>query len=340
MAPLGQKLLSVFGLLAASLSSLGLAGIIDRDLAYSTDLLNVLPRAPTTKLDWPCLPDKRRPRKEAKDPGAKVGVLPYTAAIIAAGNENHVPGGIGTNGTIAARHASKYHESRALAKRLGGAISTLYNEAVVQVPTDGGYIIYWQTYLNDPEDLIIATRDLSGCTVVVVCSPHVALMAHVWERRDDDTWLLDPLGPAQTAEDAEFVVAASTLMDSLLGVLGGNALNGYGGWLPRESTTVHVIAPASNPDYDDDLNPWYAAQVPQNLIYPNQAPALVSMVTAKVGCADRGEILTYRRRYSNDPDHGTDDRDKVVLAPYILQGHTYVNLMWDDDQLKPIVQIN
>lgn len=211
---------------------------------------------------------------------------------------------------------------------------------MVQVPTDGGYIIYWQTYLNDPEDLIIATRDLSGCTVVIVCSPHVALMAHVWERRDDATWLLDPLGDAQTAQDAEFVVAASTLLDSLLSELGGNALNGYGGWLPRESTTVHVIAPASNPDYDDDLNPWYAAHVPQNLIYPNQAPALVSMVTAKVGCVDRGEILTYRRRYSNDPDHGTDDRDKVVLAPYIVQGHTYVNLMWDDNQLKPIVQIN
>lgn len=43
MAPLGQRLLLVFGLVAGFLSSLGLARIIDRDLVWSTDLLNVLP---------------------------------------------------------------------------------------------------------------------------------------------------------------------------------------------------------------------------------------------------------------------------------------------------------
>lgn len=43
MAPLGQKLLSVFGLVAAFQSSLVAARNIDHDLVYSTDLLNLLP---------------------------------------------------------------------------------------------------------------------------------------------------------------------------------------------------------------------------------------------------------------------------------------------------------
>ena len=43
MATLGQRLLLVFGLWAAFLSSLGLARIIPRDLLYSTDLVNLLP---------------------------------------------------------------------------------------------------------------------------------------------------------------------------------------------------------------------------------------------------------------------------------------------------------
>lgn len=211
---------------------------------------------------------------------------------------------------------------------------------MVKVPTDGAYLIYWQFYVNTPEDLIIATNDLSGCTVVIVSSPHVVLMAHVWERRDEATWLTDPFGPAQQAKDAEFVTAGSNLLDTLTNELGGNALNGYGGWLPRDSTTVHVVAPAANPDYDDNLNPWYTPLTTHNLIYQNGATSLLSMATAKIGCVDRGEILTYRRRYSNDQNHGTDDRDKIAIAPYIVQGHTYVNLMWDDNQMKSIAQIN
>jgi hypothetical protein len=43
MAPLGQKLLSVFGLVAAFQSSLVTARNIDTDFVYSTDLLNLLP---------------------------------------------------------------------------------------------------------------------------------------------------------------------------------------------------------------------------------------------------------------------------------------------------------
>lgn len=221
----------------------------------------------------------------------------------------------------------------------------MYNEALVKVPTDGGYLIYWQLYAQSPEELIIATNDLSGCTVIIVSSPHVALMAHVWERRDEATWLTDPFGPAQKAQDASFVTAGSILLDTLLGVLGGNALNGYGGWLPRDSTTVHIVAPAANPDYDTNNvpgrdNPWYTPLTSQGLIYQDATHNLLSMTRQKIGCYDRGEILTYRRRYSNDPDHGTDDRDKIAIVPYIMQGHTFVNLMWDDNNLKPIAQIN
>jgi hypothetical protein len=210
-------------------------------------------------------------------------------------------------------------------------------------------IIYWQYYINSPEDLIIATSDLSGCTVVVVSSPLVVLMAHVWERRDQDNWLMDPYGEAQKAKDAEFVAAGSTLLDTLLSELGGNALNGYNNWLPRDSTTVHVIAPAANPDYDDPAtknpdydvsNPWYTILNEKSLIYENAAKNLLSMTTAKIGSLDQGEILTGRRRYSNDPKHGTDDRDKIAIAPYIMDGHTFVNMMWDDNQLKPITRIN
>ena len=174
-------------------------------------------------------------------------------------------------------------------------------------------------------------------------------MAHVWERRDENSWLMDPYGEAQRAKDAEFVAAGSVLLDSLLSELGGNALNGYNNWLPRASTTVHVIAPAANPDYDEEainnpdsfrINPWYTILNDYGLIYDNAAKSLLSMTTAKIGSIDQGEILTYRRRYSNDPDHGTDDRDKIAVAPYIVDGHTYVNLMWDDNKLKPIAQIN
>lgn len=174
-------------------------------------------------------------------------------------------------------------------------------------------------------------------------------MVHVWERRDDQTWLSQPNGPAQRAKDTEFVSAGDSLLQSLLVTLGGNAANGYNNWLPRATTTVHVIAPAANPDYDDPRhiqffqgNPWYTREggTRNGLIYQNAADSLLTMATRKVGCIDRGEVLTYRRRFSNDIDHGTDDRDKIALVPYILNRHTYVNLMWDDNRLKPVTQIN
>ena len=172
-------------------------------------------------------------------------------------------------------------------------------------------------------------------------------MAHVWERRDEDTWLIQPNGPDQRAKDDDFVTAGSNLLDTLLQEVGGNRANGYNGWLPADSTTVHVIAPAENPDYNEqseqngyNLNPWYTLKSRQGLIYENAATSLLSMAVRKMGSLDQGEILTYRRRYSNDPLHNTDDRDKIAIVPYIINGHTYVNLMWDDNQLKPIAQIN
>lgn len=213
------------------------------------------------------------------------------------------------------------------------------------MPTDGAYIIYWQAYATTPEELIIATNDLSGCTVIIVSSPHVVLMAHVWERRDEASWLVDPFGQGQQAKDAEFVAAGSTLLDTLIMELGvgANAANNFNGWLPRDSTTIHIVAPAANPDYDNPSNPgdnpWYTILTQQNLVYQDATTALLGMTSLKIGSLN-GEILTYRRRWSNDADHGTDDRDKIAISPYIMDGHTFVNLMWDDNQLKPIAQIN
>lgn len=239
------------------------------------------------------------------------------------------------------------------------AITQLYIKADTTVATDGGKLIYWQekdktlkpsgnskrTPIKNPEDHIIATADLSGCTVVIVSSPFVALMAHVWERRDEDTWLLEPKGKDQKAKDAEFIAMGEKLLDGLvtlgLGV-GASKANQYNGWLPSVSTTVHVVAPASNPDYDNNLgNPWYTYITEKGLIYEDAAKGILSKAAEKFGVPmEYAELHTYRRRYSTDPDHGLDDRDKIVLVPYIYNGHTYVNMMWDDNKLKPIAQIN
>ena len=189
----------------------------------------------------------------------------------------------------------------------------------------------------------------------------MAILAHVWERRDEQTWLDFPFGTAQQAKDREFVDAGMSMLDQLLANLPGNAANGFHGWLSRADTTLHVIAPAANPDYSTEdfsnngnsdgnpnansnaniwTNPWYTSFVTKGLIYQNAAEMLLKSARTKIGCIDDGEILTYRRRWSNDPDHRTDDRDKIALAPYIFEKRTYVNLMWDDNKLKPITRLN
>ena len=94
------------------------------------------------------------------------------------------------------------------------------------------------------EDLIMSTNDLSGCTVAVVSSPFAAIMIHVWERRagrnDNNTWLTDPYGPAQQAEDAEFISKGVELMTGMLAGMGGSVADGYNGFFPAESTSVLV----------------------------------------------------------------------------------------------------
>lgn len=195
----------------------------------------------------------------------------------------------------------------------------------------------------------MSTHDLSGCTVLVISSPFVAFMVHVWERRDEATWLLEPFSAAQQQQDQEFVAQGLSLVDTLIAGLrpGANLANNYNGYFPRGSTTVHVIAPRANPDYDDPnsmfqgLNPWYTHLEPQKLIYPNQAKVLLEQACDKFGIPrTAGHLSTYRRRYSNDVDHALDDRDKIVLAVYKHGEHHFVNMYWDDDKFQTITQLN
>lgn len=54
-------------------------------------------------------------------------------------------------------------------------------------------------------------------------------MAHVWGRRDEENWMVEPYGPGQQAKDKEFVDAGSKLLDTLLAEVGGSAEDGYAG---------------------------------------------------------------------------------------------------------------
>lgn len=203
----------------------------------------------------------------------------------------------------------------------------------------------------DVEDQIIATGDLSGCSVLIVASPFAIIMIHVWERRANENaeWLLNPTGEAQQRMDAEFIAKGWELLRWALVPFGGSQANGYNGWFPRSSTVVQVIGPAANPDYigsDTTPNPWYTAGNffnPLGFIYQ---PALNGLQMMAVNGLIPGRLFTqsrrdfYRRRYSNDIEHGMDDREFIVIKPMIMPNfEVWAITHFDDDQAVPLVRL-
>lgn len=203
-------------------------------------------------------------------------------------------------------------------------------------------------WFQDIESQVVATNDLSGCTVVVIASPFASFMVHVWERRanEDSAWLLAPQGAEQQAQDIEFLAKARELINMFLDATGGTLENGYNGWFPIDSTTVQVVAPAANPDYDPLGNPWYTfgdARNPMRLIYRPAAETLMQLASTLVipdRMATQARIHSYRRRYSNDPLHGTDDREFIILKPLIMDnGEVWLQMLYDDDKGWPIARL-
>ncbi|KAF2202248.1 hypothetical protein GQ43DRAFT_439846 [Delitschia confertaspora ATCC 74209] len=233
---------------------------------------------------------------------------------------------------------------------------------------------YKVTSTKDIEDQIVSTEDLSGCTVLIVASPLAVIMIHIWERRDNDIvsgtdqqgWLYDPTGAKQQAKDMEFAekgkeLLTALLMSCVIDIATGehkvpSIENGYNGWYPYDTTSVFVIGPGANPEYEQPnslwRNPWYtdptintnddsANTIRQ--IYPNAAKTLIKMAEALVipNAPDgRSKYYTYKRRYSNDPLHHTDDSEFIVLKPKIMSnGEVWTVMYWDDDKSRPIVRM-
>lgn len=199
------------------------------------------------------------------------------------------------------------------------------------------------------EDQIIATKDLSGCTVLVIGSPFVIIMIHVWERRAEkgSKWMLENEGSDQMDQDLEFVKKGQELLETILVGFGGNLNKGFGGYLPLDKTSIHIVAPAYNPDKKAEGNPKYTApgseKNPQGLFYPQATETLMMAAKAMVlpGAGDdQAKILTYRRRYSDDVLHGTDDREFITIYPVILANkEVWATMVYDDDKYLGIAKL-
>ncbi|PGH20078.1 hypothetical protein AJ80_03728 [Polytolypa hystricis UAMH7299] len=344
--------LLLFAFILVSLSSVAQSFRFQRHSVDSADFSgSIQKRAPKEHNPLPCPPSDKKPKFSAiRDDGASVGVLPYTAEIIKQGNEAQASGSkLKPRSTVENEASIKQPKGEKLSKRIQNLLRDLYNEAEVKVATDSSAGIVFNANRNI-EDQIVATRDLSGCTVVVVASPFACLMLHVWERRAEDNaeWLLNPSGPAQQAQDEEFGRKGQELLGILLAQSGGSIVDGYGRWFPADSTTVHVVAPATNPEYNDrpDLfNPWYTLLPtnPMGLIYQRGAETLQAMASEVVipgRMFTQGNIRSYRRRYSNDPNHGTDDTEYVILKPTIMPNkEVWLVMLYDNHKAEPIVRI-
>ncbi|RDL42510.1 uncharacterized protein BP5553_02489 [Venustampulla echinocandica] len=309
----------------------------------------------------PCAPDGVKPKIiKVTDDGAKVGVLPYTFEMVRDANAKHAAGKT-TKSKSKLRslldvplEKLKQWNARDLAKRQNGVLRQWYNQATAKVATDSGDAHIWSAS-GDIEDQMIATGDLSGCTVLIVSSPFVTIMIHVWERRANEgaAWLLDHFGAAQKTQDLAFAKKGQELLAVPLRAFGGTIANGFGGWLPLEQTTVNIVAPGINPDYTQTktpataVNPFYAVNDPNNpggLIFPNGAITLQQMSVVLVipgRESTQSKIHTYRRRYSNDPKHRTDDREFIIVKPVIMPNkEVWAMMHYDDNKTYPLSKLS
>lgn len=135
-----------------------------------------------------------------------------------------------------------------------------------------------------------------------------------WKRREDN-----PEVPPQQS-----IYMTEELYQSL----------GYGAWpAGLESFWWPLSGTAQNPV---STHPIIAGSAnPDRLVYPSAAKALLAAINELVipGRSGQSEIFTYRRRYSNDPDHKNkvDDREFVAVVPYVTAQGTVVPIMYYDD---------
>ncbi|PGH09199.1 hypothetical protein AJ79_05728 [Helicocarpus griseus UAMH5409] len=236
-------------------------------------------------------------------------------------------------------------DMKTLAKRTRNLffIQDLYNNAMMRVATDhsSGFAFDYRRPLQDQS---IATRDLSGCTVAVIASPYAVIMLHVWERRARN-WLTDPNGPEQQRMDREFQRQGRSLLRRVLAGF-GSGQNGWQGYFPEHLTRIEIVGPAVNPEYELPgyfTNPAYARNVPAGIIYPRAMRALQTMLCNEMTpnrCTESSRLHTYRRRYSNDPFHGMDDVEYIVVVPAnIGNGEIWLNMIFDANNVQPILRM-
>ncbi|PGH08066.1 hypothetical protein AJ79_06065 [Helicocarpus griseus UAMH5409] len=240
--------------------------------------------------------------------------------------------------------------SEAVAKRANDDFYLMYQSAMVKVRTDSSGGITYNRRGRPIKEQVIATRDLSGCTILVVASPYASIMVHVWERAAPDGWT-NINGPAQREKDLEFVAQGRTLLRRMLRACGGSVRNGFNGCFPQHLTQVHIVAPAANPDYDSPryigtTNPRHtlSRSNPRRLYYPWATDSLRVMACAEV-IPDRrhslqSRIHTYMKRFPGDPRHRTDDTEFTILRPSDLtNGELWLVMFYDHDQAYPIVRM-
>ncbi|RDL40705.1 uncharacterized protein BP5553_00684 [Venustampulla echinocandica] len=311
----------------------------------------------------PCSPDGYPKILGLKDTGAKVGVLPYTSQMVKDANAKHAANATELklrdvdNAPVKQSMAKRLFKSlkslTTLAKRRNGQLRLWYNMASVKVATDTVDMIKWNSMQGiDIESQIIATGDLSGCTVLVVASPFAVIMIHVWERRveKNNDWIMYPFGAAQQQKDVEFAERGMELLQLALRSFQGSIVDGFGNWFPVDTTVVQVVAPGSNREYDNDpnfFNPWYTLHDsgnPMGLIYPQAANTLQQLAVAVVipgRLARQSMVNSYRRRFSNDIAHGMDDAEFVVIKPKIMDNkEVWAVMHYDDVQAVPIVRLS
>jgi hypothetical protein len=234
----------------------------------------------------------------------------------------------------------------------------MWQRANSRVATDGNGYLYWQDSTKRVRiGATMATDDLSGCTVIVVSSPFVSIMIHVWERRGPGLeFITNPTGPGQRQADNDFFANARAQLQTELSNLFGspsspragipNAANNWNGWLPKGYTTVSIVAPVWNPDYIG--TPWANGVDPQlsgTPVYPAQVQGLKRLVEEYLPQSgpesNDGKVyqLGYRRRYHNDPDHKKDDRDVVVVNSVREGGKVYAVIYYDDIYSGTIAQL-
>ena len=192
-----------------------------------------------------------------------------------------------------------------------------------------------------------------SATVVVIVSPYLSITFAVQPRlvMDNNAWLFDPWGDLQSKAHDDSIKEAQRILEDTLKLVGGSLKNGFNGLLPYRATSVTIVAPAANPDYEQEgaysQNPWYAFPTELEkdaLLFRRQAYLLRQMAVALVipGRTNGGSnLLTYRARNCDDPAQKLDNRQYISLEPISLpNGQVSNRLRYDGDQVFTVSQVS